>query len=31
VPKSIVFVDSIPKTGANKVDKLELVRTYGKA
>jgi len=30
VPKSVVFVDSIPKTGANKVDKLELVKKYGK-
>ncbi len=30
VPKSVVFVDSIPKTGANKVDKLKLVRKYGK-
>jgi fatty-acyl-CoA synthase len=30
VPKSIVFVESIPKTGANKVDKLELVKKFGK-
>ena len=30
VPKSVVFVDSIPKTGANKVDKLELVKKFGK-
>ena len=31
VPKSIVFVDELPKTGANKIDKTLLVETYGKA
>ncbi len=29
VPKSVVFVDVLPKTGAGKVDKKELVRLYG--
>jgi fatty-acyl-CoA synthase len=29
VPKSVVFVDTLPKTAANKVDKQELVKAYG--
>jgi fatty-acyl-CoA synthase len=29
VPKSFVFVDSLPKTGANKVDKEQLIELYG--
>jgi fatty-acyl-CoA synthase len=29
VPKSVVFVDELPKTGANKVDKKLLAETYG--
>ena len=29
VPKSAVFVDALPKTGAGKIDKKELVRQYG--
>jgi fatty-acyl-CoA synthase len=29
VPKEIVFVDTLPKTGAGKVDKQELLRRYG--
>jgi len=29
VPKSVVFVDELPKTGANKVDKKFLVENYG--
>jgi fatty-acyl-CoA synthase len=29
VPKSVVFVDQLPKTGANKVDKKLLANTYG--
>ncbi len=29
VPKSVVFVRDIPKTGANKVDKQRLVEMYG--
>jgi fatty-acyl-CoA synthase len=29
VPKSVVFVDQLPKTGANKVDKKLLAETYG--
>jgi fatty-acyl-CoA synthase len=29
VPKSVVFVDALPKTGANKVDKKLLADTYG--
>jgi acyl-CoA synthetase (AMP-forming)/AMP-acid ligase II len=28
-PKSVVFVDSLPKTGANKVDKQLLSEQYG--
>jgi fatty-acyl-CoA synthase len=28
-PKSVVFVDQLPKTGANKVDKKRLTATYG--
>jgi fatty-acyl-CoA synthase len=31
VPKSVIIVDSLPKTGANKVDKKMLVKKYGKA
>jgi fatty-acyl-CoA synthase len=30
VPKSVVFVDTLPKTAANKVDKQELVKDYGR-
>jgi fatty-acyl-CoA synthase len=29
VPKSFVFVDALPKTGANKVDKEQLIGLYG--
>jgi fatty-acyl-CoA synthase len=29
IPKSVVFVDSLPKTAANKVDKLSLAGKYG--
>ncbi|RME10045.1 MAG: long-chain fatty acid--CoA ligase, partial [Ardenticatenia bacterium] len=29
VPKSVVFVDELPKTGAGKVDKQALVRQFG--
>jgi len=29
VPKLVVFVDAIPKTGANKVDKPKLIELYG--
>ena len=29
VPKSVVFVDELPKTGANKVDKKVLAQRYG--
>jgi len=29
VPKSVVFVDSLPRTGANKVDKERLRELYG--
>jgi fatty-acyl-CoA synthase len=29
VPKSIVFVDTLPKTAANKVDKQALIEQYG--
>jgi fatty-acyl-CoA synthase len=29
VPKTVVFVDALPKTGAGKIDKKELVRLYG--
>jgi len=29
VPKSVVFVDTLPKTGANKVDKPKLIELYG--
>jgi fatty-acyl-CoA synthase len=29
VPKSVVFVDTLPKTGANKVDKQQLIERYG--
>jgi fatty-acyl-CoA synthase len=29
IPKSVVFVDSLPKTAANKVDKLSLAEKYG--
>ncbi|MBI4770877.1 MAG: hypothetical protein HY784_10840 [Chloroflexi bacterium] len=29
VPKSVVFVAELPKTGANKVDKRALVARYG--
>ena len=29
VPKSVVFVDTLPKTAANKVDKQQLVEQYG--
>src|SRR5690554_178368 len=31
VPRSVVFVDALPKTGAGKIDKKELVRRYGAA
>ena len=30
VPKSVVFVDVLPKTGANKVDKKQLIEQCGK-
>ncbi len=30
VPKSIVFVDNLPQTGAGKIDKQALVEIYGK-
>lgn len=30
IPKSVVFVDELPKTGAGKIDKKELVRLYGR-
>jgi fatty-acyl-CoA synthase len=30
VPKTIVFVDSLPKTGAKKIDKVMLIDKYGK-
>jgi fatty-acyl-CoA synthase len=29
VPKSVVFVDTLPKTAANKVDKHQLIEQYG--
>jgi fatty-acyl-CoA synthase len=29
IPKSLVFADALPKTGAGKIDKLELQRRYG--
>ena len=29
VPKSVVFVETLPKTGANKIDKAALVEKYG--
>ncbi len=29
VPKSVLFVDALPKTGANKVDKPKLIEQYG--
>jgi fatty-acyl-CoA synthase len=29
IPKSVVFVDDLPKTGASKIDKKELVARYG--
>jgi len=29
VPKSVVFVDKLPKTAANKVDKGQLIEQYG--
>jgi fatty-acyl-CoA synthase len=29
VPKSVVFVDALPKTAANKVDKQQLIAEYG--
>jgi len=29
VPKSVIFVEGLPKTGANKVDKKLLMETYG--
>jgi fatty-acyl-CoA synthase len=29
VPKSVIFVDELPKTGANKVDKISLKQKYG--
>ncbi|MGB5932522.1 MAG: long-chain fatty acid--CoA ligase [Anaerolineae bacterium] len=29
VPKSVVFVDALPKTAANKVDKRQLIEQYG--
>jgi fatty-acyl-CoA synthase len=29
VPKSVLFVDTLPKTAANKVDKQDLVKDYG--
>jgi fatty-acyl-CoA synthase len=29
VPKSVVFVDTLPKTAANKVDKQQLIKQYG--
>ena len=28
-PKSVVFVDTLPKTAANKVDKQQLIEQYG--
>ena len=28
-PRSVVFVDALPKTGANKVDKPKLIEEYG--
>ncbi len=31
LPKSVVFVNKLPKTGANKVDKQLLAKTYGSA
>jgi fatty-acyl-CoA synthase len=30
VPKSVIFVKALPKTGANKVDKKKLMEQYGK-
>lgn len=30
LPKTMVFVDSLPKTGAGKIDKLALIERYGK-
>jgi len=30
VPKSVVFVDAMPQTGAGKIDKQELLRRYGR-
>ncbi len=29
IPKSVVFVDTLPKTAANKVDKGQLIEQYG--
>jgi fatty-acyl-CoA synthase len=29
LPKSVIFVESLPKTGANKVDKVRLIHLYG--
>jgi fatty-acyl-CoA synthase len=29
VPRSVVFVDTLPKTAANKVDKPQLIEQYG--
>jgi fatty-acyl-CoA synthase len=29
VPKSFVFIDALPKTGADKVDKVRLIELYG--
>jgi len=29
VPKSVVFVDALPKTGASKVDEPRLTELYG--
>lgn len=29
VPKSVVFVDTLPQTAANKVDKHQLIEQYG--
>ena len=31
IPKSVVFADALPRTGAGKVDKIELLRRYGGA
>ena len=31
VPKSVVFLDQLPKTGANKIDKIELINLYSES